>query len=469
MRRRLVALVLGIGVASPALGGPFVATGHASPAGGGAAPATLSGSAPVRLGYCGGDDWEPAFAAHAGYVYVAITHYPGATGCDASSGSQAAIDIQVSADGGRTFTAPHPVFPGPVKGVTYTKQADPSVAVDGTGNVYVGFLGYGLNGGHTDVVVAKSTDNGASFATAVKVNAQDCKNCDHEKLVASGSRVYVAYTQAANHNIALSTDGGATWTPSTVLNSDVVAFAEGGVADSAGNVYFAWADCQSGNCTGVPAVDYRVSKTTAGSLATTFTQVATGVQGPSCPYSLCGFGYFGPQDGVAIDAAGTLYLLWQQGQAGTRGSPPILNISRSQDGGRSWTSLGRADDKTASGCPASSCYALFPAIVGGGANVVSVAWMDDRAGNPLNHENGWNVWLRSSTTGGASWTGPSQQVSSYDPGQMQSAKNGFMFPYGDYMGLALNTCGAPMLVWGEGPNWTGGASAPGHIEFRSSC
>jgi hypothetical protein len=33
--------------------------------------------------------------------------------------------------------------------------------------------------------------------------------------------------------------------------------------------------------------------------------------------------------------------------------------------------------------------------------------MDDRNGSPINHTNGWNVWLRSSTNGGTSWTGPS--------------------------------------------------------------
>lgn len=427
-------------------------------------------SAPTRLGYCGGDDWEPAVAVQGSYVYVVITHYVGAVSCDPASGNPAAIYIQVSADRGSTFTSPRAVYTGPVGGVTYSKQADPAVAIDGAGNVYVAFLDYGLNGGHTDVVVAKSTDHGATFPSATKVNAKDCKNCDHQKMVASGTSLYVAYSQSSSHFIALSSDGATTWTQSEPLKADVVAFAEGGVVDSRGNAYFAWADCQSSNCTGMPAVDYRVSKTTAGTLATTFTSVGTAVQGPNCPFSSCGFAYWSPQDDIAIDAAGNLYLASQQGQdPTTRKSPPIVNLSRSTDGGRTWSFMGRVDDKAAAGCAASSCYALYPTIVGGAANTVYVAWMDDRSGVPINHQNGFNVWLRTSVTGGASWTGPSQQISAFDPTQSQSTTSGFLFPYGDYLGLAVNGCGAPALTWGEGHNWVGGPSAPGHIEFRSLC
>ncbi len=427
-------------------------------------------SAPTRLGFCGGDDWEPAIARQGQQVVVAITHFSGATACDPASGSAGGIDTQVSATSGATFSAPQPAWTAPIGGVTYAKQADPSLAIDASGNVYVAFLAYGLNGGHTDVVVAKSSDHGATFASAAKVNTQDCKNCDHEKLVAAGNTLYVAYTQATNHFIASSTDGGATWTQANVLRADVVAFAESGVVDGQGNVYFAWADCQSSSCSGVPAVDYRVSKTVAGTLSTTFTSVATAVQGPDCPFSACGFAYWSPQSTMAIDAGGNLYVAWGQGQASTtRKSPPIINLSRSTDGGQTWTFMSRVDDKTATGCASSACDALYPTVMGGATGTVYVAWMDDRTGSPINHQNGFNVWLRTSTTGGATWTGASQKISGYDPSQDQSAANGFLFPYGDYFGLAMNSCGAPMLTWGEGMNWVGGPSTPGHVEFRSLC
>jgi hypothetical protein len=425
---------------------------------------------PVRLGFCGGDDWEPTLARSGSLIVVAITHYAGDTTCDPASGDPGAIYIQTSTNGGGTWSTPHAAWTAPIGGVAYSKQADPSLAIDAAGNVYLAFLGYGVNGGHTDVIVARSTDGGATFTSAAKSNSQDCKNCDHEKLVAAPSGLYVAYTQAANHFIALSVDGGASWTQSTVLKADVVAFAEGGVVDAQGNVVFAWADCQSSSCSGVPAVDYRVSRTAAGTLTTSFVSVATAVQGPDCPFSSCGFAYWSPQSSIGIDAGGTLYMGAGQGQSPTtRKSPPIVNLFRSADGGATWTALGRIDDKTATGCAASACYALYPTVVGGAAGTVSVAWMDDRSGSPINHMNGWNVWLRTSTNGGASWPNPSVKVSAYDPSQAQSQPNGFLFPYGDYLGIGTNGCGAPMLTWGEGQDWVGGASAPGHVEFRSMC
>src|SRR5947207_13260992 len=54
---------------------------------------------PLRLGYCGGDDWAPAMAIQGSYVVVAITHYVGDTTCDPASGNAAAIYTQVSSDG----------------------------------------------------------------------------------------------------------------------------------------------------------------------------------------------------------------------------------------------------------------------------------------------------------------------------------------------------------------------------------
>src|SRR5712691_6805905 len=38
-----------------------------------------------RLGYCGGDDWEPTVASDSTHVYILITHYTGNTACDPAS------------------------------------------------------------------------------------------------------------------------------------------------------------------------------------------------------------------------------------------------------------------------------------------------------------------------------------------------------------------------------------------------
>src|SRR4029077_9822515 len=117
--------------------------------------------------------------------------------------------------------------------------------------------------------------------------------------------------------------------------------------------------------------------------------VATAVQGPDCPFAKCGFAYLSNQSDMAIDAAGTLYVAWGQGQVTTtRKSPPIINVSRSTNGGATWTFMSRGDDKTASGCAGAACYATFPEILGGAANTIYLGWMDDRNGSPIDHTNG---------------------------------------------------------------------------------
>jgi hypothetical protein len=446
------------------------------------APAVSQAAVSVqRLGYCGGDDWEPTMASDASHVYVLITHYAGDTSCDPADGQNGArIMIQVSADGGATFSAPSVVADTP-GGIAYPQQADPSIAVDkATGAIYVSFLAYGLSGGHGDVYVAKSTDFGQSFGQVARANTKGCKNCDHEKILANNNVVYDAFTQAQYHFISVSTDGGATFTQYTVDATFVVGFAEGGAFDSDGNAWFAWGDCESSNCTGTPAVDYRVSETLAGTGTTTFSPVlGQSPQGPGCPVSSCGFAYYGGQDAIAIDSAGTVYLAWQNGQVQSqRKSPTIINLSRCAANCTSaagWSLIGRVDDKTASACPNAACYALFPSLVATGPGQLFATWIDDRNDSldgTVDHIGGYNLWYRASTTGGSSWTTAGQRISQFDPTQSQSTPNGFLFPYGDYTGLITNTaCGipAPAMTWGEGHNWVGGPTAPGHIEYASFC
>jgi hypothetical protein len=461
----------------------LLATGVAmATAWGMAAPVASQAAVSVlRLGYCGGDDWEPAMASDSTHVYVLITHFVGNIACDPASGqNNSRIMIQVSADGGRTFSAPAAVSNTP-GGISYPSQADPSIAIDkATGAVYVSLLAYGLSGGHTDIYVAKSTNFGQSFSQAVQANAKGCKNCDHEKILASNNTVYDAYTQGSSHFVSVSADGGSTFTQHLVDSTDVVGFAEGGVFDAQGNAWFAWGDCQTSNCTGTPAADYRVSETLAGGGSTTFSPaIGQSPQGPNCPFNSCGFAFFGPQDAIAIDSAGTLYLAWQDGQVHTqRQSPTIINLSRCSSNCTSaagWSLVGRVDDKTAANCPNAACYALFPSLVAAGPGQLFATWMDDRNDSidgTVDHVDGYNLWYRASTNGGTTWTTPGQQISQFDPAQSQSTPNGFLFPYGDYTGLIMNTTcrtPAPAMTWGEGHNWVGGPTAPGHIEFTSLC
>jgi hypothetical protein len=432
----------------------------------------------VRFGFCGGDDWEPeiAVAPDGKHAYAVLSHFSGDPTCDPSSANPNRIYIHVSSDGGRTWEPPH-VVADLVGGRNYPSQVDCVVTVDPlTGAVYVSFLAYGIED-ESDVAVAKSTDFGQTF-TAVKVNGPRCTDlCDHPWTAAYGDDVYTAYGAGGQHWLSRSSDGGSSWKEKLILNADTDAFPEGAVLDSKHNVWFAWGDCINEECRGKVAGNYRVSKTLAGTSKTTFGLVATAPAGPRCPYDPdCGFAYFGIQNDVAIDAAGNLYVVWQDGQDHSKAkSPPIVQLSRCRahrdcTSSRNWKYVSRVDDKTATGCARSRCYALFPRVEGGAANQIAAVWMDDRLGSPLNHKNGWNVWLRTSTTGGASWTGPSVRVSQFDPNRKESKPNGFLFPYGDYQGIDIRTgkhSTKALMIWGEGNNYTGGPANPGHILYRT--
>lgn len=428
-------------------------------------PPSPSASNVVNLGFCGGDDWEPEIAASGRNVYVGIAHFPGDPSCDPASAGVRDIYVRASADEGRTFgplvALPRLGYPNVVDVVTTVDEAN--------GAVYVSFLAFG-SGSAADVLVAKSTDH-ASTWTTTKVNGPRCTACDHPWIVANDDNVYVMYASGEDHFLSRSDDGGVSWEESLVLEDAHVAFPEGGVLDAAGNAWFAWGDC-FGSCTGKTAARFQVSRTLAGTSDTTFAQVAEGDAGPHCPPSVaCGFAYWGPQDDIAIDDAGNLYLVWQENLPPKPGRPPIVQLSSCSaltdcTDSSNWRYVGRVDDKTAAGCPDGSCYALYPRIEGGSAGNISVIWMDDRLGEPLDHNNGWNVWYRTSSNGGMSWAGPSVRVSQFDPARSESHPNGFDFPYGDYQGIDLIGNQA-VMAWGEGHNFVGGPTSPGHVIYGS--
>jgi hypothetical protein len=70
----------------------------------------------------------------------------------------------------------------------------------------------------------------------------------------------------------------------------------------------------------------------------------------------------------------------------------------------------------------------------------------------------WNVFYRTSTNGGASFS-DELHLSGFVPGYPYLTSEGFQFPYGDYFQMAVDCCGATHAAFGESSAY----KAPGNI------
>lgn len=226
--------------------------------------------------------------------------------------------------------------------------------------------------------------------------------------------------------------------------------------------------------------------------------------------------------GATVDATGNIYFGWSAYARHDMPSQPVsIYVSRSSDGGRTWSTVLLDQSSSPPDCAAQRCetgylgpqialasdsagalYALwnagaanggaeriyfsssttagmtwsartgvssaamgtehaFPAVVAGTSGDVRIAWMDTRITAAVHSDFPlWNTYYRSSTNGGATWNAE-EQISSPVQGYDYVLSSGFRFPFGDYFGLAIDSEGATQVVWGEGKDY----KAPGSIWY----
>jgi BNR repeat protein len=219
--------------------------------------------------------------------------------------------------------------------------------------------------------------------------------------------------------------------------------------------------------------------------------------------------------GGTVDPAGVVYFAWAGYKKNGQAKGPVnLYVSKSTDGGATWTNLLVDVSAAPPDCSAYQCgwaylgaqivmasddagtlYALwnmgtvdqgperiyfarstnggatwsaksdvsaapqgsahaFPAVAAGQAGDVRIAWMDARAGTL------WNTYYRSSKNGGATWSGE-KDISTYVPGFSYIQPAGFGYPFGDYFEMDIDDHGDTHAVWGEGLNY----QTPGSIWY----
>lgn len=389
-----------------------------------------------RIGYGTGDQWEPAMSADShGHIYVLFPQYGAVSDCPRCT--VPTIALMVSNDNGVTWEEPHPLL------TSSTGQFDPQIVVDPVDKqtVYASWL----QNNKRDVMVARSQDFGHTWYFAVAERSPD--DADKPVLTVHGADVYVGFNHDEHFLVAASHDYAQTFS-SFVVNPNAEpgwSLAGGATVDASGGIYFSWTAYARQELSTRPVNIYVSRSTNSGrDWSTVLLDVSSAP--PDCAAQLCEAEYLGAQIALASDAAGTIYALWNAGTA--HGGPERIYFSSSTTAGVSWsakTDISAVDERT------EHC---FPAIAAGVAGDVRIAWMDTRKA-PL-----WNVFQRSSSNGGATWSGESQ-LSGPARGYDYILPDGFKFPFGDYFSIAIDNAGNTHVVWGEGSNY----KSPGSIWY----
>ena len=394
-----------------------------------------------RVGYTTGDQWEPALAADGhGHVYILFPQYGAVSECPACT--MPTISLLVSNDNGLSWEAPRPLV------ASSTGQFDPQIVVDPVDRqtVYASWL----QNDKRDVMVARSQDFGRNWYLSVAERSPE--DADKPVLTVHGADVYVGFNHEQNFLVAASHDYAQTFASAAVNPGAGPGWSLGGGAtvDPAGEVYFSWTAYGRRESSTRPVSIYVSRSADAGRNWNTVLLDVSGAP-PDCSVEGCEAGYLGAQVTLTSDAAGTLYALWNAGA--TNAGRERMYFSSSTTGGASWSAkadVSSADDQT------EHC---FPAITAGVAGDVRIAWMDTR-NHALPDQPRWNVFQRSSSNGGATWS-PETQLSGPARGYDYILPEGFRFPFGDYFSIAIDNLGTTHAVWGEGRNY----KSPGSIWY----
>jgi hypothetical protein len=174
--------------------------------------------------------------------WVAVNHIPGNANQDhvyaawaVFNGSAIKVRVAVSRDRGQTFAKPVNLSPSQISsGATYVYPS-----VDAAGDVYVAVVSFPPNGKTSQILVARSTDDGRSFgpfvsaATPGLIPTAGLPNTRFrdgivESFAASPTypgHLYLAYEDwdgtQMDVKLTQSTDGGATWSAPATVNDNV--------------------------------------------------------------------------------------------------------------------------------------------------------------------------------------------------------------------------------------------------------
>jgi len=415
--------------------------------------------------------------------------------------------ILVSAPAASAVTA---TFSAPVLiGFPRGDDWEPDVAADGNGNVYVAWAHYGdVPGCDTcsspAALIQVSHDGGLTWGRPRPLNpfprgTGDQYQIDLQVAVNARGTVFVAYMDSKDTVVQRSDDFGETWSRQVPVNTDAKNSwtDKVGLAVQGADVYVSFSIAQR----------FYVASSHDG--GRTFTSTMINSRAKDTGWSLT--------SGGVVDSRGAVYFSWVGvHQSGNALGPQEVFLTKSVDGGRTWSMITIAEDlPPGPSCPTycgwdfwgpqmvvsadaadavyvaynagladggppivwlqasrdggrtwsartpvhadgvSRAYHLFPVIEGGLRGQVHVSWMDNRMG-------AFNVYYRTSEDGGATFG--REVIVNANLGFRYQSDLGFEFTYGDYYGIARDPWGGIHLAWGEGPDYIG----PGNVFYARS-
>jgi len=364
-----------------------------------------------------------------------------------------------SADGGGTWT--NGFLPGitTVAGGSFARVSDPSVAYDAAHGVWlINSLPLASAGAGSAVVVSRSTNGGASWGNPVTVAQAGGGNagtnldknwivCDNIATSPFYGHCYVEWDDNGNGNrikMSTSTDGGLTWGPARETANAANGLGGQPVVQPNGTVVV---PIDNANETAVLSFRSTNGGASWGS-ATTVTSIAS--------HGVAGNLRTSPLPSAEIDAAGKVYLVWQDCRFRSGCTANDIVMTTSTDG-LSWSPVvrvplhatgssfdhfipGLAVDRSTSGAGAhlAMAYYYYP-----NASCTTATCQLD-------------VGFTSSTDGGKTWTSPLQVAGPLSSSWLASTNQGVMV--GDYISTSFAS-GSARSVFASATAPSGGVFA----------
>ena len=317
------------------------------------------------------------------------------------------------------------------------ENADTVAVSDPQGNLYVTFMQ------DWSIAFQSSSDLGQQWSDPITVSAD--LEADKNWMTLNPQRpadIFVTFNAQFPYSVH-TLDGGDTWSVPVLLESlaETWAFACGAVfRPSDATAFYAYALVPDGNATNRSEITYSRAYSSSNYFATHQTyDIQQFELSQDCPdYADCSEpeAYLIGGCGMAIDAAERVYYI-----ANAASPAGLMRIMLSALGPAAPQFSAPADVSDAP--QDADIFHAFPFVATGKrAGDVRVAWMDNRTGD-------WNLWYRQSADGGQTWTTPSVRLSHMERFGFQT-EDGFLFPYGDYGSMIVDSNDNTHIIWGEG-------------------